>query len=134
MEYFTTAEQEQVFRQNYQQRLAAEQDRLRGRLHRTSSSPRQEIQEEDRYFYVEPEGVYGGEVKPGAECPLHRVEGGGVYEVDPLFLREVQEFVQRHSRYMIVFHIRRDYSQRAGVYPARMVADQEELVLEDVSQ
>jgi len=130
MEYLTSPEQEQRFYSRYQERLAAEQDRIRN--HRERISPRLELQEEDRYFFVEDGVTYLGEVKPGAECPLAPVEGGARYEVDPLFLQEVQRFVQRHSRYMIVFQMRRGYSRRAGVYPARMVAEEEELFLEDV--
>lgn len=132
MEYITTAEQEQPFQERYQQRLATEQDRIRMAHHRAPGSPYQEIQEEDRSFFVEPGAVYLGEVKPGAECPLVRTEGGTVYEVDPIFLGEVQAFVQRHVRYMVVFQMRRDYSQRSRVYPARMIADGEELCLEDM--
>lgn len=134
MEYFTFPEQEEPLRGRYRQRLATEQDRIRTNSRHSHGSPRQMIQEEDRHFFVEPTGIYFGEVKPGNECPLVRKEGGGVYEVDPMFLQEVQTFVQRHPRYMIVFQMRRGYSQRAGVYPARMIAENEELCLEDVVQ
>jgi hypothetical protein len=131
MEYFTTPEQEEIFRERYRQRLATAQDRIR--LSRGApGSPRQEIQEEDRRFFVESEGVFLGEARSGTECPLIRMEGGGTYEVDPIFLQEVQSFVQRHPRYMIVFQLRRGYSRRAGVYPAQMIAEDEELCLEDV--
>lgn len=134
MEYITSAEQEQRFHARHQERLYTEQDRLRNLRDRASPHQgRTGIQEEDRRFFVEADGtVYLGEVNPGAECPLVLSEGGAMYTVDPLFLREVDGFVRRNPRYMIVFHMRKGYSRRAGVYPARMVAEGEELFLEDV--
>jgi hypothetical protein len=130
MEYFTTAEQEQAFQHRYQKRWEQEQDRIRSSRFRAPGH--QEIQEDDRMFFVEPDGsVYLGEVKPDTLCPTYPHPGGKCYEVDPLFLREVQAFTQHHSRYMVVFRMDKGYSHRSGVYPARMVSENEELVLEE---
>lgn len=134
MEYFTSKEQELQIAERYRKRMEEEQDRIRHSLYRSLGGARQEIQEEDRIFFVEPDGnVYLGEVRPEMICPKYCVEGGACYGVDSMFLREVQEFVQRHSQYVTIFHIKRGYSRQAGIFPARMVANQEELMLEDVS-
>lgn len=129
MDYFTTFKQEQVFRERYQKRWEQEQDRIRMNRYRNPGQP--SIQEEDRIFFVEPDGsVYLGEVKPEAICPPYSMEGGNAYGVDPVFMREVHEFTQRNPRYMVVFTMRKGYSYRAGIYPARMVSDKEEVILE----
>ena len=133
MEYFTSKEQELQIAERHRKRIEQEQDRVRHSLYRQLT--RQEIEEEDRIFFVEPDGsVYLGEVRPDTICPIHSMDGGGYYGVDSMFLREVQEFVQHHRQYVVIFHIRRGYSYCAGIYPARMVADQEELMLEDDSE
>ncbi len=129
MEYFTSPEQELSFRVRYQKRWEDEQDRLRSLIHRQQATAR--IQEEDRIFFVEPDGIYLGEVHPSTRCPPTQQVGGWSYGVDPIFIREVLDFTRRHSQYVVIFHMCRDYSRRAGIFPARMVADGEELVLED---
>lgn len=134
MEYYTTAEKEQILRDSYQRRLMAEQDRIRNIHCRIPGVPLQRIQEEDRRFFVEPDGVYFGEVKLENKCPEVHMEGGRTYEIDPIYLDEVQAFVQRHSRYMVIFHIRQGYSHRAGVYPARMIANEDEIWLERIER
>lgn len=135
MEYFTSKEQEFLFSEGYRNRMEKEQDRLRYSLYRHMGGTRQEIQEDDRMFFVEPDGnIYLGAVKPERICPRHKMDEGMCYEVDSMFLREVQEFVQRHPSYVVIFNIKRGYSRHAGVFPARMVADHEELILEDMSQ
>lgn len=130
MDYFTTSEQEEVFKKRYQKRWEQEQDRIR--MSRYGVPGQVTIQEDDRIFFVEPDGsIYLGEVRPDRVCPLHYVVGGNSYGIDPLFMREVQEFTQRNSRYMVVFTIRKGYSHRAGIYPVRMVSEKEEIVLEE---
>ena len=137
MEYFTTPEQEDRLRTIYQHRMDEEQDRLRlarSCSHRFSTSPRH-LSPPDRLFFVEPDGhVYLGEVKPENECPHHPMEGGSSYGVDALFLREVQVFTARPERYMVIFQIRKGYSPHSGIYPARMICDTEEMVLEDIQE
>jgi hypothetical protein len=132
MEYFTTPEQEAYLQALYREQLEQEQDRIRAvRVISSFVSPRP-LTPPDRMFFVEPDGhIYLGEIKPEKECPHHRMVGGGSYEVDAFFLREVQDFTQRNERYMIVFTMRKGYSSHAGVYPARMVSDTEEMVLEE---
>ena len=138
MEYFTTPEQESRLHREYQQRLDQEQDRLRmirARSTCVSLSPPPFPSHPDRLFFVEPDGhMYLGEIKPENECPHHPIAGGAYYGVDDLFLREVQSFTARHSRYVVIFQMRKGYSSRAGIYPARMVCDTEELILEDVQE
>lgn len=137
MEYFTSPEQESRLRAEHENRLHQEQDRLRmvrSRSTFTSLLP-VPLSPPDRHFFVEPDGhVYLGEVKPENECPHHLMVGGSVYGVDTLFLREVHAFTARHERYMIVFQMRKDYSSYARIYPARMICDTEELILEDVQE
>lgn len=132
MEYFTTPEQESRLHALYRQQQEQEQDRIRSaRIISSFISPRV-FTPPDRIFYVEPEGhIYLGEIKPENECPHHLMQGGASYEVDSLFLREVQEFTRRNERYVVLFTMRKGYSSYAGVYPARMISDKEELVLEE---
>ena len=131
MEYFTTAEQERAFRLRYQKRWEQEQDRVRTSLFRVV---RRELQEQDRIFFVEPDGsVYLTEVNPNNLCPCHPVDGGNTYVMDDTFLGEVQDFTRRHSRFMIVFYMCREYSRKANIFPARMIAENEELILEDMT-
>jgi hypothetical protein len=130
MEYLTSAEQEQVFNHRYQKRWEQEQDSLRTSMFRVKE--RKELQEEDRIFFVEPDGnVYLNTIGHNNICPQHHVMGGKVYIVDPMFIREVQEFTRRHQRYMIVFSMRKEYSNKAGVFPARMVTEHEDIELEE---
>jgi len=132
MDYYTTAQQESEFKERYQHRLIQEQDRMRGSLYKVSSSP---IREEDRIFIVESDGrVYLGEVKPERECPIHPVAGGGSYGVDFMFAREVEIFLKKNKSYAVTFEMRRNYSHRVGIYPARMTSNDEELVLEDFGE
>jgi hypothetical protein len=119
-----------VFREQCEQ----EQDRYRAsRVLGNRLSPRT-IVPPLRLFFVEPEGhIYLGEVKPENECPHHLRMGGACYGIDTFFLREVQEFTARHERYMVIFTMKKDYSPYAGIYPARMVSDTEEILLEEPS-
>lgn len=130
MDYYTTAEQELEIKERYRVRYEKEQDRLRGSLHRVGAvQPR----EEDRMFFVEEDGrVYLGEVKPERLCPMAPVPGGGSYGVDFMFVREVEEFLKRNKKYVVTFEMRRNYSHRAGIYPARLTSAEEEFVAEDV--
>lgn len=130
IDYFTSPEQEQVFKARYQKRWEQEQDRVWMNRHRLQSPL--VVQEEDRIFFVEPDGsVYLGEVKPENLCPCHPMVGGHSYGVDPMFIREVHEFTARHRRYMVVFEMRKGYYYRAGIYPARIVSENEEIILEE---
>ncbi len=132
MEYFTTPEQEAHLQAMYRRQQEQEQDRLRASRVISSLITARPLLQPDRIFFVEPEGhVYLGEIKPENECPHHLMNGGAMYGVDSLFLREVQEFTSRNARYAVIFTIRKDYSTHAGIYPARMVSDTEELVLEE---
>ncbi len=130
MDYYTSLEQELEIQERYQNRCEKEQDRMRGSLYRVSSP----VREEDRIFFVEEDGrIYLGEIHPKKECPMGQVNGGGSYGVDFMFVREVEEFLKRNKRYVVIFEMRRDYSSRAGIYPARMISADEELILEDIS-
>lgn len=132
MEYFTSKEQELIIEERYRKKIEQEQDRIRNSLFRYYEVKRYEPEEEDRIFFVEPCGnVYLGEVKEKNKCPTHHVQGGRCYEIDSIFLKDVQEFVRNHSRYVIIFRIRKGYSYRAGIYPARIVSDDNELILEN---
>jgi len=128
MDYFTSREQEAFLREAYEARWREEQDRHRMRRHRVEIH--RPPQEQDRIFFVEEGVVYLGEVHPTTLCPHSSVAGGGCYGIDYQYMDNVQRFIQRHSRYMVVFTMDRGYSYRSGIYPARMVADGEELVLE----
>jgi hypothetical protein len=129
MDYYTTLEQEREIQERYQARCDQERDRMRGSLYRVASP----VKEEDRIFFVEEDGrVYLGEIHPKRECPMGQVQGGGSYGVDFMFVREVEEFLKRNKRYVVIFEMRRDYSSRAGIYPARMISADEELHLEDL--
>ena len=130
IDYFTSPEQEQAFKARYQKRWEQEQDLLWMNRHRIQSS--RMIEEEDRVFFVEPDGsVYLGEIKPENLCPHHLMVGGKSYGVDPMFLREAHEFIARHNRYMVIFQMKKGYHYRAGIYPARMISENEEIVLEE---
>jgi hypothetical protein len=134
MEYFTSPEQEARLHAIHRQQVEQEQDRIRTTRFISSFTTPRPIPPSPRIFFVEPEGhVYFGEIKPENECPHHLMAGGASYGVDALFLREVQDFTRRNERYMIVFTLRKEYSYRAGIYPARMVSDKEELLLEEDS-
>jgi hypothetical protein len=135
MEYFTSKEQEEKIAERYRKRMEQEQDRIRNSLYRHRGGMRQDLQEEDRIFFVESDGnVYLGEIKPENLCPPCLMEGGSWYGVDTIFLREVNDFVRHHSQYVVIFHIKRGYSHQASIFPARMIADQDELMLEDFSE
>jgi hypothetical protein len=100
---------------------------MRGSLYRVASP----VKEEDRIFFVEEDGrVYLGEIHPKKECPMGHVQGGGSYGVDFMFVHEVEEFLKKNKRYVVIFEMRRDYSSRAGIYPARMISADDELRLE----
>ena len=132
MEYFTTPEQEARLQAMYRRQQEQEQDSLRASRAISSIVTARPLLHPDRIFFVEPEGhIYLGESKPENECPHHLMAGGAMYGVDSLFLREVQEFTGRNARYAVIFTIRKEYSPYAGIYPARMVSDTEELVLEE---
>ena len=130
MEYFTSKEQESQFTERYRKRVEQEQDRIRFSFYRIQSGTSQEIPEDDRIFFVEQDGVYMGEVKPENKCPSYLMEGGAYYGIDNVFLQEATTFIQHHSRYVVIFHIKRGYSRHAGIFPARMIAEQEEIMLE----
>ena len=133
MEYFTSVEQEHIFRARFQKRWEQQQDSIRTSRYRVPGY--QELQEEDRIFFVEPDGsIYLGEVHPNTICPCYPMAGGSTYGVDPMFISEVQEFTQRHNRYMIIFRMCKEYSRKAGIYPARMITDTEECVLEETRE
>lgn len=127
MDYYTTAKQENELEEKYRLRCEREQDRLRGSLYRFRSQP----VKEDRIFFVEDGKVYLGEVHPDCECPMHPVLGGKTYGIDFMFVREVEEFLKRNTKYVVTFEMRNEYSHRAGIYPARMTSMDEELILDE---
>ena len=130
MEYFTSITQEQEFNARFTKRYENLQDSVR--MCRFPTPGQRELQEEDRVFFVEPDGsIYLGEVQPKMICPCYPVTGGTTYGIDPLFIGEVQDFIQRNHRYMIVFRMCKKYSRKAGIYPARIVSDMEEVMLEE---
>lgn len=130
MDYFTSREQEAFLREMYETRWRDEQDRHRMRRHRVDVH--RPPQEQDRIFFVEGDGsVYLGEVHPHTKCPDSAVAGGGCYGIDYRYMERVQQFIQQHPHYMVVFTMERGYSYRSGIYPARMVADGEEMWLRE---
>jgi len=129
MEYFTSDSQERILHDAYLQRWREEQDRVRERKYRLQRAP-SPIQEPDRIFFVEPDGrVYLGEVREDRICPSSLPPYGRSYGIDSAYERDVAEFIQRHPRYMVVFSLVPGYSRQAGIHPAQMVADGEELTM-----
>lgn len=134
MEYYTSKEQEEILESKYMEKLMLSQDRIRSMK---NLGKKEFILKPDRLFLVENGKVYLERVDPRCECPTKLVQGGKCYEIDYDFINQVQDFVRRHDKYMVVFSIsgrysgEKEYRGGGGIYPARMVADFDELVLED---
>jgi hypothetical protein len=139
MEYYTTEEQERGLHEKYMDAVREVQDKIHGGMYSRVQRNREYnyIPQPDRIFYVENGKVYLSMIGEKYECPNRYVLGGKCYIVDYSFMVDIQKFVEKHKNYMIIFSISsrygptKEYHAGHGVYPARIVADNEELVLED---
>jgi len=139
MEYYTTEIQEKNLNEKHMEKIKERQDQIRGSMNYSLSRNKQYqfIPPTDRIFIVENDKVYLGQVDETNICPQRYVIGGKTYGIDNMFGDEVEKFVMRHKKYMVIFSLSSSlgssmkYCGGQGVYPARMVADFEELILED---
>lgn len=139
MDYYTSEFQERELNEKYMVKVRERQDQIRTPIGFGFQKNQKSIYipELDRIFIIENEKVYLGQVDNKNICPQGYVMGGRSYGIDYMFMSKVQEFVKRHKKYMVIFSIsgRYDgthkYCGGQGIYPARMIADFEELILED---
>lgn len=139
MDYYTSEAQENELNEKYMKKVRERQDQFNIPISLGLQKNREPIYipEPDRIFIVENEKVYLGEVNEKNICPQGYVIGGKSYGIDYNFMKEVQEFVGRHKKYMVIFSVsgrygsKKKYCGGQGIYPARMIADFEELILED---
>ncbi len=139
MEYYTSEAQERELYERYMNKVKEKQDQIQGLRLTPRFMPNEYsfIPQPERHFIVENGKVYLGQVDDRNKCPDGYVMGGRSYGVDYMFSSEVQKFVAKHNKYMVVFNISgrcngtQKYCGGQGIYPARMVADFEELILED---
>jgi hypothetical protein len=139
MEYYTSEAQERELNEIYMNKVKEKQDKIQGlRLTpRFMSNEYTFISQPERIFIVEDQKVYLGQVDEKNRCPTGYTMGGKSYGVDYMFTEDVQKFVKRHNKYMVIFNVSgrcngtKKYCGGQGIYPARMVADFEEIILED---
>ena len=139
MEYYTSDTQEKELYEKYMNKVKEKQNQFQGLRFtpRFISNEYSFIPQLERIFIVENGKVYLGQVDDKNICPESCVIGGKSYGVDYMFGTEVQKFVEKHKKYMIIFNVsgrcngKERYCGGQGIYPARMIADFEELILED---
>lgn len=139
MDYYTSESQERELNEKYMVKVKEIQDQNRVPIGFGLQKNRKftYIPEPDRIFIIENEKVYLGQVDEKNICPQGYIMGGRSYGIDYMFMNEVQEFVKRHKKYMVIFNVSgrydgtKKYCGGQGIYPARMIADFEELILED---
>jgi hypothetical protein len=135
MEYYTSESQERELNERYMTKVRNRQDQIRCGFYKNKELAY--IPESDRIFIVEDGKVYLEQVDKKKECPQGYVVGGRSYSIDYMFAGEIHRFMEKHKKYMIIFSVSgrfglsKKYCGGQGVYPARIVADFEELILED---
>jgi hypothetical protein len=135
MEYYTSESQERELNERYMAKVRDRQDQIRFSLHKNREVL--SIPEPDRIFIIEDGKVYLEQVDKKTECPQGYVMGGRSYCIDYMFAGDIQRFMGKHKKYMIIFSVSgrfglsKKYCGGYGVYPARIVGDFEELILED---
>ena len=141
LEYFTTADQEKGLTQIYnawikkkQQELDADEERTR-RIQKFTAKGH--IQKPARVFCVQDGNVYFQEVAPENLCPKGLEKDGDRYCLDSDFEKKIEDFLQRHSNYTVIFFPSGkygptvDYCAKNRVFPAILEADGEILEVED---
>ena len=139
MEYYTSEAQEYELNEKYMNKIKERQDQIRGSMNYSSQRHKeyQSIPLPDRIFMIEDDKVYLGQVDEKNLCPQRYVIGGKSYGIDYMFGAEVEKFVMKYKKYMVIFSLSKSsgsgmkYCGGQGAYPARMISDLEELVLED---
>ena len=130
MNFYTTAAQEHVFEEEFQQLLKVKQAELNKQRKLQKYTARAYIHEPVRRFDVS----HGVVTMAGSPCPSVSVEGGREYCLDPAF--PVALFVEKYPCYTVFFKpsgIGPTMHYWPGLTPARMVAadGSEELLVED---
>jgi len=136
MEYYTSESQENELNEKHMNKIKERQDHIYGLKNSSlrQNNTYQIISPPDRIFIIENDKIYLGQVDEKNLCPQSYVIGGRSYGIDNMFGEDVVKFVTRHKKYMVIFslsNVSGKYCGGLGVYPARMVADFEELILED---
>jgi len=139
MEYYTSEAQERKLYEKYMNKVREKQDQIQGLRLTPRFMPNEYtfIPQPERMFIVENGKVYLEQVDEINRCPEGHMMGGRSYGIDYMFTTEVQNFLKKHTKYMVIFNVSgccngtKKYCGGQGVYPARMVGDFEELILED---
>ena len=107
MEYYTTEIQEKNLNEKHMEKIKERQDQIRGSMNYSLSRNKQYqfIPPTDRIFIVENDKVYLGQVDETNICPQRYVIGGKTYGIDNMFGDEVEKFVMRHKKYMVIFSL-----------------------------
>jgi GABA(A) receptor-associated protein len=112
MAFYTTPEIEKVWNAHYV--------RMEQRAYEKVS--------EVRVFDVREDGVYNG----GMICPETQVENGGIYKLEPHFLRRIAQFQGSHQTYRVIFELHTNYCSEECVMPATIEAGEVKLRVEDI--
>ena len=141
MEYFTTAEQEKELALIYKYWIKKKQEELDAEEERTRKiqkfTAKGHIQKPPRVFCVQDGNVYFQEVAPENLCPSVLGKDGEKYCLDDDFKDKINDFIQRHSNYKVIFFPSGkygptvDYFAKKHVFPARLEADGDILEVED---
>lgn len=120
MKFYTTAEQERVFEEQYQQLLKVKQAELDAERRLQKFTARAYIHEPERRFDVS----HGVVTMGGLPCPMMRVAGGREYCLDPDY--SIEWFTEKYPCYSVIFKPSGRYGPTVyywpGLTPARLVA------------
>jgi hypothetical protein len=131
MKFYTTAAQERVFEEQYQQLLKVKQAELDAQRQLQKYTARAYIHEPERRFDVS----HGVVTMGGEPCPASHQPGGFEYCLDPHFA--IAQFVEENPCYSVIFKPSGRYGPTVnywpGLTPAYLVAadGSAELVADD---
>lgn len=143
--FYSTAEYENELNSEYEFAVKKKQDEIDELYRRTKKiqkfTGRAYISKPNRVFYVEEDNIYYKEVVPENICPKEKVEGGKKYVLDSNFDFYIQQFVEKHKRYKVIFSPDGSYGPTCcycssiDAVPARMESyDGEVIILDDESK
>lgn len=137
LEFYTTAEQERFFEEEYQQLLKVKQAEIDAHPTQPQKfTARAHIHQPHRIFVVSNDGTVSLRRRP---CPTGPVPGGGTYSLDTAFTAQILAFQKAHPEYTVTFIPSGRYGPcvyycgaKRSVMPASLIAPSgEKLVVED---
>jgi hypothetical protein len=144
--FYSTADYENTLKETYMFSIKKKQEEIDDIYRRTKKIQKftayGHISKPDRVFYVEEDGnIYFNEVIPENICPKENVNGGKKYVLDTNFDLYIQQFVDKHKRYKVIFSPDGKYGPTTcycssiGALPARLESyDGEVLIVDDESK